>query len=113
MPEFKEEVSLQELMEFYTDYKSRSFGGAPDEGGALVPFADSFNHSDASNGSWHYSKARQGFLITARDDIEKGTPISISYGKSKKNSQILNSYGFVLNANANGRSMPRLKFELD
>ena len=113
VPEFKEEVSLQELMEFHVDYKSRSFGGVPDDGGALVPFADSFNHSDDSNGKWGYSKTRQGFSITARRDVEKGEPISISYGKSKKNSQLLSSYGFVLNANANGRSMPRLKFELD
>lgn len=56
VPEFRNEVSLQELMEAYIAYKSRSFGGVPDSGGALVPFADSFNHGDGvdKNLSWSY-----------------------------------------------------------
>jgi hypothetical protein len=65
----------------------------------LAPLADLLNHGK-SNADWSFDDKRQAFLVTSDANIEAGHEILFSYG-SKSNAQLLHSYGFVLELNAN------------
>uniref|UniRef100_A0A7S3N3N8 Rubisco LSMT substrate-binding domain-containing protein n=1 Tax=Strombidium inclinatum TaxID=197538 RepID=A0A7S3N3N8_9SPIT len=75
---------------------SRIFGitvnGVKTDG--FVPYADMLNHKRPRQTTWYYSDERQGFVIEACDDIERGSQVYDSYGK-KCNSRFFLNYGFI------------------
>ena len=67
----------------------------------LAPLADLLNHGSVlNNADWGFDDKRQVFLVTTVADIKAGQEILFSYG-SKSNAQLLHSYGFALESNAN------------
>ncbi len=75
---------------------SRIFGitvnGVKTDG--FVPYADMLNHKRPRQTTWYYSDERQGFVIEACDDLERGAQVYDSYGK-KCNSRFFLNYGFI------------------
>ncbi|CAI5484029.1 unnamed protein product [Closterium sp. Yama58-4] len=59
---------------------------------AMLPFADLFNHDYYPNMGWKLSG--ENFLFTTYQAIEKGEPLSISYG-AKPTIDMVAEYGFV------------------
>lgn len=61
---------------------------------AFVPLADMLNHRIPKQTSWTYSDEREGFIIEAMEDIERGEQVYDSYGR-KCNSRFFLNYGFI------------------
>lgn len=61
---------------------------------AHVPYADMFNHSSQRKTTYSYDEAREGYTVSAVDEIKRGEPVCISYG-DKCNTRFLLNYGFV------------------
>ena len=61
----------------------------------LAPVADMLNHRDVPNVVWSFDVHRNGFTMTASEDIAAGAAVYDSYG-SKNNLQYMKSYGFAL-----------------
>ena len=76
--------------------QSRNFNIIIDgnETNAFVPFADMLNHKRPKETTWAYDNTKQGFVITACEDIKRGDPVYDSYGK-KCNSRFFLEYGFI------------------
>ena len=59
------------------------------------------NHKRPRQTNWTYTDDREGFIITALEDIKRGEQVYDSYGK-KCNTRFLLNYGFInLNNDAN------------
>lgn len=56
------------------------------------------NHARVHPTEWTYNQQRQGFVITANNDIEKGTEIYDTYGR-KPNRMFYSNYGFLEDGN--------------
>ena len=95
VPDFKQ-FSLQEYSEVRMMVSSRIFGitvnGVKTDG--FVPYADMLNHRRPRQTTWYYSDEREGFVIEACDDIERGAQVYDSYGR-KCNSRFFLNYGFI------------------
>lgn len=91
---------------------SRIFGISIDnhKTDAFVAYADMLNHRRPRQTSWQYCDKRQGFIIEALEDIQRGDQIYDSYGK-KCNTRFLLNYGFI-NLNNDGNEFP-FKIALD
>lgn len=70
----------------------------------FVPYADMLNHKRPRETSWTYDDTRQGFIIDAIVDIERGQPVHDSYGR-KSNTRFLLNYGFI-NRNNDADDLP-------
>ena len=67
----------------------------------FVAYADMLNHKRPRQTSWSYTDEKQGFIIEATEDIQRGEQVYDSYGK-KCNSRFFLNYGFInLNNDAN------------
>ena len=64
---------------------------------AMIPFADMPDHAPQPNLQWS-SESSRGFFLTAAQDIESGTPLTIRYWKHC-NGLTLATYGFSLDEN--------------
>lgn len=97
---------LKEYMEKRLLVASRIFGIAVGElkTDGFVPYADMLNHKRPRETSWTYCDERQGFIIDAIVDIERGQPIHDSYGR-KSNTRFLLNYGFI-NRNNDANDLP-------
>ena len=93
VPEFGNEYSLLEFIETKLLFNSRTYFldyDDDDQSIGAVPWADSYNHGTGT--SWRYKikdDGRRGFFFTAKEDIEKGEEIYLSYGYSKTNADFL------------------------
>jgi histone-lysine N-methyltransferase SETD3 len=56
------------------------------------------NHARVHPTEWSYNQQRQGFVITAKSDIDKGTEIYDTYGR-KLNRVFYSNYGFLEDGN--------------
>lgn len=85
---------------------SRIFGitvnGVKTDG--FVPLADMLNHRRPRQTTWYYDDNREGFIIDACDDIQRGDQIYDSYGR-KCNSRFFLNYGFI-NLNNDADEVP-------
>jgi len=102
VPEYSQ-FTIQEYSEVRMIVSSRIFGitvnGVKTDG--FVPYADMLNHKRPRQTTWYYSDEREGFIIEACDDIDRGAQVYDSYGK-KCNSRFFLNYGFInLNNDAN------------
>jgi hypothetical protein len=60
----------------------------------LVPMGDMFNHGDPANVCIHYDE-EANCNVLLKHDIEAGSPLRLSYGKSTNPSRFLSIFGFV------------------
>ena len=102
VPEY-EQFPLREYSEIRMMVSSRIFGiqveGVKTDG--FVAYADMLNHRRPRQTTWTYTDEREGFIIEALEDINRGEQIYDSYGK-KDNSRFFLNYGFInLNNDAN------------
>ena len=95
VPEFTK-FPFKEYMEKRLLVASRIFGISVDnhKTDGFVPYADMLNHKRPRETSWTYCDQRQGFIIDAIVDIERGQAIHDSYGR-KSNTRFLLNYGFI------------------
>ena len=82
---------------------SRWFGYKTEDGSgssALVPLLDLINHAEDENVLWEYDTSLQAFKLstTTTATVSAHQPLHTSYGL-KSNSELLASYGFVLEDN--------------
>lgn len=92
---------------------SRNFGVKIDgnETNALVPFADMFNHASKHQSTWTFDQGRDGFTMTADEDIAENEEIFDSYG-SKSNYRFFLHYAFLLQDNSANNEFP-MTIDLD
>jgi len=99
VPEFAE-FPLFEFSKIRMGVSSRIFGmqieGNKTDG--FVPLADMLNHRRPRQTTWSYEDSKNGFVIEAMEDIERGLEVMDSYGK-KCNSRFLLNYGFIVRNN--------------
>jgi histone-lysine N-methyltransferase SETD3 len=104
-PEFGQ-FSVREFSEIRVSVSSRIFGmeidGVKTDG--FVPLADMLNHKRPRQTSWSYDQAKDGFIIEANEEIDRGLEVMDSYGK-KCNSRFLLNYGFIV-LNNDGNEYP-------
>lgn len=104
-PEY-EQFSIREFSEIRVTVSSRIFGmeidGIKTDG--FVPLADMLNHRRPRQTSWSYEQSRDGFIIQANEEIDRGVEVMDSYGK-KCNSRFLLNYGFIV-LNNDGNEYP-------
>ncbi|RKF63578.1 SET domain-containing protein 8 [Erysiphe neolycopersici] len=76
-------------------FRSRSLE-LPVFGEAMVPCIDMVNHSKNSN-SYYESTSENGvcLLLKPQEELEPNTEITINYGETKSNAEMLYSYGFI------------------
>ena len=105
VPEFLQ-FSVQEFSKVRMAVSSRIFGMQIDsvKTDGFVPLADMLNHRRPRQTSWNYDQERQGFIIEALENIERGAEVLDSYGK-KCNSRFLLNYGFI-NRNNDANEYP-------
>ena len=99
-PGFENEFSFERFIKIRLLVGSRNFGIFIDgiKKSAMVPLADSFNHSFEPTLNWGYN---DGFFeMRSPNIIKPGIEIYDSYGK-KCNSILLLTYGFLLDNNEN------------
>ena len=101
----KNSVEYEKILEEFDDnfimVGTRNFG-RPDyifDLSTMVPFLDLLNHSDKNNTHWFYDEKKNGYILIAIRDIEKGEEITDSYGKYY-NSLLYRTYGFVIPGNS-------------
>lgn len=94
-PEF-EEFPIEEFSKMRMAVSSRIFGMDIDEvkTDGFVPLADMLNHRRPRQTSWTYDQAKDGFIIEALEDIQRGEEVLDSYGR-KCNYRFLLNYGFI------------------
>jgi len=100
-PEFKKVASVKDFMRVRVLINSRIFGTVinGEESDAIVPYADMFNYKHKNKmTSWVYSNDLKGFVVKAREVINKGEEVFVFYG-NKANYNFLQFYGFVLEDN--------------
>ena len=111
VPEFTQ-YTLEEFSHIRMLVSSRIFGITVDgkKTDSLVPLADMLNHKRPQQTSWEYSEKRSGFIIEAKESIERGEQVYDSYGK-KCNSRFFLNYGFIVENN-DANEVP-IKIQLD
>ena len=79
---------------------SRAFGTFIDgkETTSLIPYADMLNHSRPKSAKYWYCLEKQGFVMTAVEDIPQGAQVFDTYG-TKSNRLFFMNYGFVPQSN--------------
>ena len=95
VPEFIQ-FPIEDFSKIRMAVSSRIFGMQIDtvKTDGFVPLADMLNHRRPRQTSWNYDQERQGFVIDAMENIERGEEVLDSYGK-KCNSRFLLNYGFI------------------
>lgn len=110
-PEFAD-YPIEEFSRMRMAVASRIFGmdidGVKTDG--FVPLADMLNHRRPRQTSWTYDQVKDGFVIEALEDIQRGEEVLDSYGR-KCNYRFLLNYGFI-NRDNDADEYP-LKLELD
>lgn len=86
-------------------YRSRSLE-LPKAGESMVPCLDMANHSSEPN-SYYEQGPSNNVLLLLRPDVtlEESAEITISYGDSKSEAEMLFSYGFIDENSANAQSL--------
>mmetsp|Transcript_15397 Transcript_15397/g.15375 ORF Transcript_15397/g.15375 Transcript_15397/m.15375 type:complete len:490 (+) Transcript_15397:259-1728(+) len=99
VPEFAN-FPLFEFSKIRMGVSSRIFGMQIDgnKTDGFVPLADMLNHRRPRQTTWSYEESKNGFIIEAMEDIERGIEVLDSYGK-KCNSRFLLNYGFIVRNN--------------
>jgi protein-histidine N-methyltransferase len=105
VPEFAQ-FNIKDFSMVRMAVSSRIFGMQIDEikTDGFVPLADMLNHRRPRQTSWNYDQSRNGFVIDALENIERGEEVLDSYGK-KCNSRFLLNYGFI-NRNNDANEYP-------
>ena len=81
---------------------SRCFGYDTDHGHhstALVPLLDIVNHAADDTTQWTYNTELRAFTLYTTTTVAAHQPLLTSYGSARTNSDLLTSYGFVLEDN--------------
>ena len=65
---------------------------------AMAPFADMLNHRRPCSTTWGYDDKREGFVVKATEDLERGQEIFDTYGQ-KSNADFFMYYGFLIPQN--------------
>lgn len=99
VPEYRD-FPIHEFSKIRMGVSSRIFGmqidGIKTDG--FVPLADMLNHRRPRQTTWSYEESKNGFIIDAMEDIDRGIEVMDSYGK-KCNSRFLLNYGFIVRNN--------------
>ena len=75
---------LEKFKESFIYVSTRNFGRRGsfyDDVNTLVPYLDLLNHNNNYNAWFYYNEKRDGFVLYAIRNIEKGEELTISYGK--------------------------------
>jgi len=73
---------------------------------------DMLNHRLPKQTQWSYSNEREGFLIEALENINRGEQVFDSYGR-KCNSRFLLNYGFIVENNDANEVQITVAFDAD
>lgn len=94
-------ITFEDFKEVFEMVATRNFGRRGSifpEINSMVPYLDLFNHVNEFNSYYYYNDKRDGFVLFAVRDINKGDEITVSYG-SHNNMYLFSVYGFTLKNN--------------
>lgn len=94
-------ITYDDFKEVFEIVATRNFGRRGSmfpEINSMVPYLDLFNHVNEFNTYYYYDDKRDGFVLFAVRDINKGEEITIAYG-SHNNMYLFSVYGFTLKNN--------------